>query len=182
MRHQTRQYIHQWICIRDIVDGLITCNHTLKSKNIMEILSKMETWIKQRNQPKTIQLKATHFDLNINAKLFKAKARQLVWDLMEMKYRYQIREREKKNVYEKIFVFRNEVRFPRPAHGRVPNFRYCEIAAENVTSLECFKRARVIKINPSLAQEPIRYLTLAYNKVLLTPTPSLGKRKTYSHV
>jgi len=93
MRHQTRQYIHQWICIRDIVDGLITCNHTLKSKNIMEILSKMETWIKQRNQPKTIQLKATHFDLNINAKLFKAKARQLVWDLMEMKYRYQIRER-----------------------------------------------------------------------------------------
>jgi 5-formyltetrahydrofolate cyclo-ligase len=41
--------------------------------------------------------------------------------------------------------------------------------------LECFKRARVVKINPSLAQEPLRYLTLAYNKVLLTPTPSLGQ-------
>jgi 5-formyltetrahydrofolate cyclo-ligase len=79
------------------------------------------------------------------------------------------------NMIEKILFHRNEVRFPRPAHGRIPNFRYCEVAAENVTGLECFKRARVVKINPSLAQEPIRYLTLAYNKVLLTPTPSLGK-------
>lgn len=81
--------------------------------------------------------------------------------------------------YRKIVSFfclvhRNEVRFPRPSHGRIPNFRYCEVAAENVIGLECFKRARVIKINPSLAQEPLRYLTLAYNKVLLTPTPSLG--------
>jgi hypothetical protein len=57
---------------------------------------------------------------------------------------------------------RNEVRYPHPSHGRIPNFRYCEVA-------------RVVKINPSVAQEPVRYLTLAYNKVLLTPTPSLGK-------
>jgi 5-formyltetrahydrofolate cyclo-ligase len=72
-----------------------------------------------------------------------------------------------------INLFRNEVRFPRPSHGRIPNFRLCELAAENVTTLNCFKRARVIKINPSLAQEPLRYLTLAYNKILLTPTPAL---------
>ncbi|CAF4442139.1 unnamed protein product, partial [Adineta steineri] len=51
--------------------------------------------------------------------------------------------------------------------------RCCELAAENVTSLDCFKRARIIKINPSLAQEPLRYLTLSYNKILLTPTPAL---------
>ena len=73
-----------------------------------------------------------------------------------------------------IILFRNEVRFPRPSHGRIPNFRYCEIAAENLTSMDCFKRARVIKINPSLAQESLRYLTLAYRKILLTPTPALG--------
>jgi 5-formyltetrahydrofolate cyclo-ligase len=158
MRHQHRQYVHQWICIRDIIDGLITCNHTLKSKSIMEILSKMDLWVKQRNEPKTIQLKPSKSDSSTNVKLFKARARQLVWDLMEMK---------------------NEVRFPRPAHGRIPNFRYCEVAAENVTGLECFKRARVVKINPSLAQEPIRYLTLAYNKVLLTPTPSLDSALFY---
>ncbi len=73
-----------------------------------------------------------------------------------------------------VILFRNEVRFPRPSHGRIPNFRYCEIAAENVTSLDCFKRARIIKINPSLAQEPLRYLTLTYKKILLTPAPALG--------
>ncbi|CAF1531972.1 unnamed protein product [Adineta steineri] len=162
MRHQHRQYIHQWICIRDIVDGLITCNHVLKSKGIMDTLSKMDIWVKQRNEPKVIQLKPAKSESSVmttaNIKLFKARARQLVWDLMEIK---------------------NEVRFPRPAHGRIPNFRYCEVAAENVTGLECFKRARVIKINPSLAQEPLRYLTLAYNKVLLTPTPSLDSALFY---
>jgi len=89
MRHQYRQYVHQWICIRDITDGLITCNHTLKSKNIMEILTKMDLWVKQRNESKTIQLKSTKSELSIltsaNIKLFKAQTRQLVWDLMEMK-------------------------------------------------------------------------------------------------
>ncbi|CAF3507375.1 unnamed protein product [Rotaria sp. Silwood1] len=148
-----RQYVHQWICIRDIVNGLITCNHTIKCKSINEILIKMDIWLKQRNESKNNQLKSESSITKItNIKIFKAKARQLVWDLMEMK---------------------NEVRFPRPSHGRIPNFRYCELAAENVTSLDCFQRARVIKINPSLAQEPLRYLTLTYNKVLLTPTPAL---------
>jgi hypothetical protein len=85
MRHQHRQYIHEWICIRDIIDGLITCNHTLKNKSIMEILSKMELWVKQRNEPKTIQLKSTNSESSLNVKLFKARARQLIWDLMEMK-------------------------------------------------------------------------------------------------
>jgi hypothetical protein len=89
MRHQHRQYIHQWICIRDICDSLITCNHILKSKSINEILTKMDLWVKQRNEPKTIQLKPTISDSSImsttNIKLFKARARQLVWDLMEIK-------------------------------------------------------------------------------------------------
>lgn len=75
------------------------------------------------------------------------------------------------------FELRNEVRHPRPSHGRIPNFRYCEVAAENLAAMECFKRARVIKINPSLAQEPVRYFTLIHNKVLLTSTPSLGSSK-----
>ena len=66
----------------DIIDGLITCNHTLKSKSILEILTKMDLWIKQRNEPKPIQIKS---ELAANIKLFKARTRQLVWDLMEMK-------------------------------------------------------------------------------------------------
>lgn len=90
IRHQHRQYIHQWICIRDIIDGLITCNHILKGKSIHEILSKMNLWIKTRHESKNnCELKATRADVplfkKIDAKLFKARTRQLIWDLMEMK-------------------------------------------------------------------------------------------------
>ncbi|CAF4552572.1 unnamed protein product [Rotaria socialis] len=133
MHHQHRQYVHQWICIQDIVNDLITCNHTLKSKSISEILIKIDIWLKQRLESKNQQIKS---------KLHHS-------------------------------VFTNKVRFPRPSHDQILNFRYCELAAENVTCLDCFKRAHVIKINPSLAQEPLRYLTLSYNKVLLMPTPAL---------
>jgi hypothetical protein len=79
MRHQHREYIHQWICIRDIVDGLITCNHILKNKNISEILTKMDLWLQSK-----IKSNSSTSEVS-DIKSYKAKARQLVWDLMEMK-------------------------------------------------------------------------------------------------
>jgi hypothetical protein len=78
-RYQHRQYIHQWICIRDIIDGLVTCNHILKYKNINEILIKIDLWLKSKMNPTKSELTIT------NIKSFKAQARQLIWDLMEMK-------------------------------------------------------------------------------------------------
>ena len=86
-RHQHRKYIHQWICIQDIADGLITCNHVLKSKSINEILIKMDLWLKQRFESKTkdATTSAKRELPIIDTKSFKANARQLVWDLMEMK-------------------------------------------------------------------------------------------------
>ena len=91
VRHQHRQYVHQWICIRDIIDGLITCNHILKGKSIHEILSKMNLWIKTRHESKNNdELKSTRAPVPLldvtNPKVFKARARQLIWDLMEMKW------------------------------------------------------------------------------------------------
>lgn len=83
-RYQHRQYLHQWICIRDIIDGLITCNHTLKNKVIMDILSKMDLWVKQRNESKIVKSEPSTIT-TANIKLLKTRARQLVWDLMEMK-------------------------------------------------------------------------------------------------
>jgi GTPase involved in cell partitioning and DNA repair len=83
MRHQHRQYVHQWICIRDIIDGLITYNHTLKNKNIHEVLNKIDLWLKQKYESKINQISIIEI---ASIKLFKAKARQLIWDLMEMKY------------------------------------------------------------------------------------------------
>ncbi len=81
-RYQHRQFVHQWVCIRDIIDGLITCNHILKYKNISEILIKMDLWLKSKlNQKKSESLMTTV----TNKKSFKEKTRQFVWDLMEMK-------------------------------------------------------------------------------------------------
>ena len=89
IRYQHRQFVHQWICIRDIVDGLITCNHTLKTKSIPDILTKMDLWVEQRSKSKIIPVDRRQSDslatANVNQKLFKTRARQLVWDLMEMK-------------------------------------------------------------------------------------------------
>ena len=82
-RYQHRQFVHQWVCIRDIIDGLITCNHILKYKNISEILIKMDLWLKSKlNQKKS----ESSVETVTNNKSFKEKARQFVWDLMEMKY------------------------------------------------------------------------------------------------
>lgn len=89
LRFQHRQYVHQWICIRDIIEGLITCNHILKGKSIHEILTKMNLWLKTRHETTNLQLKPTKIDHPLldtsHVKLFKARARQLIWDLMEMK-------------------------------------------------------------------------------------------------
>ncbi|CAF0762237.1 unnamed protein product [Didymodactylos carnosus] len=157
MKHQRRDYIDEWICIRDIYGEFVSCNNVLKVKAVSDVLVKIDSWLKQRCQPFSLST-MNNLNNNENIKLSKAKARQLIWDLMEMK---------------------NEVRFPRPAHGRIPHFRYSEVAADNFVRLECFKKARVIKVNPSLAQEPLRHLTLLYNKVLLTPTPSLSSALFY---
>ena len=80
-RHQHRQSIHLWICIEDIANGLITSNHVLKSTSINEILTKMNVWMKQRNEWKSTPSKTAIS----NIQSFKAQARQLVCDLMEMK-------------------------------------------------------------------------------------------------
>jgi hypothetical protein len=89
LRFQHRQFVHHWICLRDIVDGLITCNHVLKGKIIQEILVKMDLWVKQHHEPKAVQWKPMENDLSLinmsPVKVFKARARQLIWDLMEMK-------------------------------------------------------------------------------------------------
>jgi hypothetical protein len=51
----------------------------LKYKNINEILIKIDLWLKSKMNP-------TKSELTImNIKSFKAQARQLIWDLMEMK-------------------------------------------------------------------------------------------------
>src|SRR5213078_1159771 len=47
-------------------------------------------------------------------------------------------------------------RFPRPIHGRIPNFAGSEIAARALLSTPEFQRARVVKVNPDAPQRYLR--------------------------
>lgn len=66
-----------------------------------------------------------------------------------------------------------DVKFPFPCFGRIPNFVGSELAAKVLTGCQQFKDATIVKINPSLAQEDLRYLTLKEGKTLMTPSPAL---------
>ncbi|WP_026691677.1 5-formyltetrahydrofolate cyclo-ligase [Alteribacter aurantiacus] len=64
-------------------------------------------------------------------------------------------------------------RFPFPLRGRIPNFKGAEAAARHVFSLDVYKDAKVVKVNPDSPQLPIRAQVLKDKKTLLIPTPRL---------
>ena len=64
--------------------------------------------------------------------------------------------------------------YPTSCFNRIPNFKQCGIAAEKLSRLKEFSRAKCIKINPSMAQMHLRYLTLQKRKILYVPSPALG--------
>lgn len=82
----------------------------------------------------------------------KASIRQKIWNYLEVN---------------------NLANFPRPVHHRIPNFKGSNAAAEKVTMMDVFKKARTIKVNPDKPQEWVRYKTLEERKILLVPTPKL---------
>lgn len=70
----------------------------------------------------------------------------------------------------------NLVVFPRPAFGRIPNFKGSEEAAAKLLDLEDFKNAKSIEVNPDKPQEAARILVLENNKTLYVPVPRLKDR------
>lgn len=78
----------------------------------------------------------------------------------------------RKRVWDKLEE-KNIAQFPRPVHHRIPNFLNAEAAAQNVASLDCFKTAKCIKVNPDTPQKPLRFLVLSSGKTLMTPQPRL---------
>ncbi|KAJ4451022.1 hypothetical protein ANN_02458 [Periplaneta americana] len=71
--------------------------------------------------------------------------------------------------------------FPRPVHGRIPNFKGSQEAAQKLSELNVFKHASTVKINPDKPQEAVRFLTLEARKKLLVPIPSL-RSGLFQHV
>lgn len=100
---------------------------------------------------------AAELDRNDNGddddpKAWKWMIRKRIWDLMEA---------------------RNIAQFPRPVHHRIPNFVSASIAANKLSMLEVFLKAKCVKVNPDTPQKQVRFLTLHGGKKLLTPQPRL---------
>lgn len=66
--------------------------------------------------------------------------------------------------------------YPPSCFNKIPNFKGCGAAAEKVCKLREFRNAKVVKINPSLAQMHLRFLTLRHQKTLLVPCPALTEQ------
>ncbi|XP_063237291.1 methenyltetrahydrofolate synthase domain-containing protein [Bacillus rossius redtenbacheri] len=63
--------------------------------------------------------------------------------------------------------------FPRPVHGRIPNFKGSADAARNMEKLDFFQSAASVKVNPDKPQEEVRFLALQAKKNLYVPIPQL---------
>ena len=188
-----RDLVHLWISIRDIRHKLVHIDRVLKQPGILSKLTHVESWVTSYNDSAPEKTKK---EMDLALRLVKARARTLVWDVMEVKneilyphpgWLRRILRSEAKLVSMRTLV-----------HGRIPNFRNNPDCSTNLAQLEEFQRARVIEICPSLAQEHLRLFSLAegtpttdpfsflslygypsLGKVLLTPAPSIDNALFY---
>ncbi|NWV34209.1 MTHSD protein, partial [Grantiella picta] len=63
--------------------------------------------------------------------------------------------------------------FPRPVHGRIPNFKGSFQACCSIRDMDVFSRAREVKVDPDKPLEGVRLAALQARKTLLVPTPRL---------
>lgn len=85
-------------------------------------------------------------------------------------------EDKKSDIRNKIWNYladNNLSVFPRPPHRRISNFKDADAAGDSITSLDVFKNAQVVRIDPDKPLEQIRFKTLEAGKSLLVPTPRL---------
>ncbi len=88
----------------------------------------------------------------------KEKIRKIIWDLLEEK---------------------NVTIFPRPVHGRIPNFIGANIAAEKLNEFTIWKKARIIKSNPDSPQKWVREKALKHGKTVYMAVPRLREEKCF---
>lgn len=84
----------------------------------------------------------------------------------------EIKDRIRKRVWD-LLEETNIALFPRPVYHRIPNFVGAEVAASKLSSLNIFKNAEVVKVNPDSPQRHVRYLALLQNKIVIMPTPRI---------
>lgn len=67
----------------------------------------------------------------------------------------------------------NLITFPRPCHGRIPNFVGSKTAANKLKILEEWKKAKVVFSAPDSALHPARRQALKEGKALLVAAPKI---------
>lgn len=87
--------------------------------------------------------------------------REMIWNLME----------------EKEIAL-----FPRPVHGRIPNFKGAESAAKRAEELHFWPEASYLKCNPDSPQRPLREMALQSGKTIYMAVPRLREEKCFLRV
>ena len=89
--------------------------------------------------------------------------------------------RDKDSIREEVWTALEEAKVVRgkSVHDKIPHFRGCEAAADQVTELEAWQKARVIKSNPDKAQRPLRQLALEQGKILYMAVPRLRQEQCF---
>lgn len=85
---------------------------------------------------------------------------------------FEAKQEARKSVWDRLEAA-GVARFPRPVHGRIPNFIHAEIAARRLAELPEFRKAAAVKVGPDAPQQLVRFLVLSQGKLLLTPTPRI---------
>ncbi len=72
-----------------------------------------------------------------------------------------------------LMIQKGVARPPFPVHGRIPNFKGAENAAETLARTLEWRRALTLKVNPDSPQAPVRLRALEEGKTLVMPTPRI---------
>jgi 5-formyltetrahydrofolate cyclo-ligase len=90
-------------------------------------------------------------------------------------------DQAKQAAREKVWTLLDDavVSPPPGARGRIPNFTGAEQAAQRLSHLDEWQRARVIKANPDWAQHPVRVQALHDRKLLYMAVPKLATAKPF---
>ncbi|RLF46524.1 MAG: 5-formyltetrahydrofolate cyclo-ligase [Thermoplasmata archaeon] len=88
---------------------------------------------------------------------------------------------DKQKIREKIWhemEAKHVATFP-PPYGRIPNFINASKAAENLASMEVWKKARIIKSNPDSPQKFVRKRALKEGKTIYMAVPRLKNERCF---
>lgn len=79
----TRNTAHLWISLRDLYHKSVHIDRILKQPGILSKLTHIEGWVQSCHESLNEALPKTNVDLPLE--LIKARARTLIWDILEMK-------------------------------------------------------------------------------------------------